>query len=261
LKAKKSYGQHFLHQKSIAERIAHSLTGFGGYKSVIEVGPGKGVLSQFLFDMPYDLTMIDADPDMVTYMQSHFPNVQDQVILSDFLRIDLNKHAEGQQVAIVGNFPYNISSQILIKGLENYTVVPEIVGMFQKEVAVRVTIGPGSKEYGVLGVLMQSRFETEYLFSVDKSCFSPPPKVQSGVIRLKRKDIKEFPCDEILFRKIVKATFNQRRKMLRNTIKPFISSPEELSDSFFDLRPEQISLEDFYALTRKVSDFQNNHNS
>jgi len=255
MKAKKSYGQHFLHNEQLAARIADSLSLAGqAYQHVIEVGPGQGMLTQFLLQKPFQLIAIEADQDMVLFLNKHFPALKGRIIGGDFLKAALPELMQKKPFGLIGNFPYNISSQILFKMLEHRQYIPELVGMFQKEVAERVISGPGSKVYGVISVLVQAHYQGEYLFTVDKSNFSPPPKVQSAVIRLIRKKQQELGCDEQLFRQVVKQAFSQRRKMLRNTIKAFIKGDPLLDEPFFDLRPEQLSLDDFIKLTNWIAE-------
>ncbi len=254
MKAKKSYGQHFLRRKDIAERIADSLSQTAGYQKVLEVGPGQGMLTQFLLAKNFDLTVVEADKDMVHYLQKHFPQLRHHIIGGDFLKLPLDRLFECQPFALIGNFPYNISSQILFRMLEYRVLVPELVGMFQKEVAERVIAPPGSKTYGVISVLVQAYYDGEYLFEVDKSAFSPPPKVQSAVIRLLRKEEEELACDPSLFRQVVKQAFSQRRKMLRNTMKAYIKGDELLLRPFFEQRPERLSVQDFVQLTNWVQE-------
>ncbi len=254
MKAKKSYGQHFLKSKATAKRIANSLSGTTtAYKKVLEIGPGKGMLTQFLMDRDYELFVVEADRDMVQYLERNFSTLKEKIIPADFLKLDLRSIFGEEQIAIIGNFPYNISSQILFKMLENKEQIPELVGMFQKEVAMRVIAGPGSKTYGVISVLVQAYYEGEYLFSLDGSEFIPPPKVMSGVIRLTRKNNQIIDYNEKLFKAIVKQTFGQRRKMLRNTMKSFIKDTSLLKDDFFKQRPEQLSVDDYIRLTKLVS--------
>lgn len=255
MKAKKSYGQHFLHNEQMAARIADSLTLAGtAYESVVEVGPGRGMLTQFLLDKPFKLLVVEADRDMVHYLGRHFPELKGRIVSGDFLKAPLAELMQGKPFGLIGNFPYNISSQILFKMLENRLYIPEMVGMFQKEVAERIVAGPGSKTYGVISVLIQAYYEGEYLFTVSKGNFSPPPKVQSAVIRLLRKPQQELGCDEELFRRVVKQAFSQRRKMLRNTMKTFIKGDPLLDGAFFRQRPERLSLEDFVQLTNWIEE-------
>jgi 16S rRNA (adenine1518-N6/adenine1519-N6)-dimethyltransferase len=253
MKAKKSYGQHFLHREDIAERIADSLILHTGYKKVLEVGPGTGNLTRFLLErFGENLYAVEADHDMVVYQQMHFPKLRDRLFELDFLKLDFASIFGDEPFGIIGNYPYNISSQIVFRMLEHKEQVPELVGMFQKEMALRIAATHGNKDFGVLSVLAQVYYECEYLFSVDKSAFNPPPKVQSGVIRLIRRETPLFAGDEQLLRRVVKTTFNQRRKMLRNTLKPMFDNPEILADTFFNQRPEQLSVPDFCALCERV---------
>lgn len=253
LKAKKSYGQHFLHRDDIASRIAAGFT--QPYERVLEVGPGKGMLTKHLGAPGREVVAVEADRDMTEYLEKHPPLQGLRIISADFLQVDLSQIFDKQSFALIGNFPYNISSQILFKMLDYRDLIPEMVGMFQKEVAVRVVSGPGNKDYGVISVLIQAFYDGKYLFSVDKSAFQPPPQVQSGVIRLLRKQQASLPCDEALFRSVVKITFGQRRKMLRNTLRSFFSEqPEILQDDFFLQRPEQLSVQDFIELTLRVQE-------
>ena len=254
MKAKKSYGQHFLTNDAIAEQIANSLLLTDTYPKVLEVGPGKGMLTQHLLKKDYELVVVEADRDMVQHLNQHFPALRGQIISEDFLKLDLSLFFKEEPFAIIGNFPYNISSQILFKMLEYRSQVPELVGMFQKEVAERVVSGPGSKVYGVISVLVQAYYEGSVLFEVDKSQFAPPPKVQSAVIRLTKKANQDLGCDPKLFRRVVKQAFSQRRKMLRNTMKSFIKGDPLLEDPFFTKRPEQLSVENFVQLTLWIND-------
>lgn len=252
MRAKKSYGQHFLTNESITEAIANGLQVNGQFNKVLEIGPGRGMLTKYLLEKPYDLLVVEADRDMVYYLQKHFPSLKEKIIAADFLKIPLEKFFPVEPFGLIGNFPYNISSQILFKMLEYKERIPEMVGMFQKEVAERIISPPGNKTYGVISVLIQAWYDGEYLFTVDKQNFNPPPKVQSGVIRLVRKDQKELGCDPKLFRSIVKQAFSQRRKMLRNTMKTFLEGDELLNDPFFKQRPEMLSVEDYIELTNRV---------
>jgi 16S rRNA (adenine1518-N6/adenine1519-N6)-dimethyltransferase len=252
LKAKKSFGQHFLNRDAVAERIAASLTMAGTYGRVLEVGPGKGMLTKFLLQGIFHLKVVEADRDMVAYLQEHYPGLEKDIIAADFLKTPLDEVFEGAAFCLIGNFPYNISSQILFQMLKYKDLVPEMVGMFQKEMAARVVAEPGTKTYGAISVLVQAHYTGKYLFTVDKSCFSPPPKVQSAVIRLQRKTDAPWPCTETTFRKVVKQAFGQRRKMLRNALRPLLSDPAILDKPFFQQRPEQISVEGFKALAAEL---------
>ncbi|KAA3634700.1 MAG: 16S rRNA (adenine(1518)-N(6)/adenine(1519)-N(6))-dimethyltransferase RsmA [Bacteroidetes bacterium] len=256
MKAKKSYGQHFLNNEDISRRIADSLTENGEFHKVLEIGPGKGMLTKYLLEKPYELLVVEADRDMVQYLHQHYPQLKEQIIPADFLKVPLEEFFTDEPFGLIGNFPYNISSQILFKMLDYKEQIPEMVGMFQKEVAERVVAAPGGKIYGVISVLIQAWYEGEYLFTVDKSNFTPPPQVQSGVIRLKRKEQKELGCDEKLFKSIVKQAFSQRRKMLRNTMKSFLKGSPILEDPFFTKRPEKVSVEGFVQLTNWVTEWR-----
>ncbi len=246
VKPKKSLGQHFLKDRSIARKIAGSLSG-EGYSSVLEIGPGMGILTGCLIDRGFDdFRVIEIDEESVAYLKEHFPAVAN-IIEGDFLTFGLETAFPGK-VAIIGNFPYNISSQILFRVLEYRHKVAEVCGMFQKEVAERICAPPGSKTYGILSVLVQAFYTTEYLFTVPGSVFSPPPKVNSGVIRLARNGTEKLECNEELFFRVVKAAFNQRRKTLRNSIRSaFILAREDFPGS--ELRPEQLSVRQFTELT------------
>jgi len=256
VRAKKSYGQHFLHRADLAEKIARSLILEEDCKHVMEIGPGKGMLTQFLIDQPYTFTAVEADYEMVDYLKENFDFKGNRLIGADFLKLDIKEHFKEEPFAIVGNFPYNISSQILFKMLDHREQIPQLVGMFQKEVAQRVVAPPGNKVYGVISVLIQAFYEGKYLFTVGKGAFNPPPKVQSGVIRLTRKSNPDLGCDPSLFKAVVKQAFSQRRKMLRNTMKAFLKDDPILQDPFFQLRPEKLSVEEFINLTNQISTIQ-----
>lgn len=246
---KKNLGQHFLKDKNVAAKIAASLTG-EGYESVLEIGPGMGILTSFLIERNFpDFKVIELDNESVHYLKDRFPYLK-EIIRGDFLTMDIDSYFT-DNLAVIGNFPYNISSQILFKVLNHREKVVEVTGMLQKEVAERICSPPGSKVYGILSVLLQAFYTAEYLFTVPEYVFSPPPKVKSGVIRLKRNQIKRLECDESLFFTVVKACFNQRRKTLRNSVKSAFSlRNEEYSE--FGLRPEQLSVEQFVHLTRWI---------
>ncbi|MEM6316330.1 MAG: 16S rRNA (adenine(1518)-N(6)/adenine(1519)-N(6))-dimethyltransferase RsmA [Bacteroidota bacterium] len=254
MKAKKSYGQHFLTNEALSEGIANSLRLTDTYKKVLEVGPGQGMLTKYLLRQPFELVVVEADRDMVFYLKKNYPELIGQIIEEDFLKVPLDLFFKGEPFGLIGNFPYNISSQILFKMLDYKAQIPEMVGMFQKEVADRVIAQPGSKTYGVISVLIQAHYSGELIFDVDKRNFNPPPKVQSAVIRLTRRDDFHLNCDAKLFIRIVKQTFGQRRKMLRNTMKAFSKNPDFLANPFLTKRPEQLSLEDFAQLTRWVTE-------
>ena len=257
VRPKKALGQHFLRDLDIARRIAGTLDDYRGLP-VLEIGPGTGVLTQFLLEShtAENVTLAEIDTESVEYLRVHYPNLN--ILEGDFLRLDLAA-LYPQGVGIIGNFPYNISSQIFFKVLDFKDLIPEVVGMIQREVAVRLAASPGGKEYGILSVLLQAYYNIEYLFTVPPGVFNPPPKVQSAVIRLRRNGVTELGCDEELFRKIVKATFNQRRKTIRNSLGA--SFPEVLcavaegrveAHPFFGLRPETLSVVQFVELTRWV---------
>jgi 16S rRNA (adenine1518-N6/adenine1519-N6)-dimethyltransferase len=251
VRAKKSLGQHFLKDRNIALRIADSLTG-EGYDSVIEIGPGMGILTGFLLERNFkDFRVIEIDNESVHYLETSFPKLTN-IIRGDFLVLDIDSLFQ-DKLGVIGNFPYNISTQILFKVMEHRDKIIEVTGMLQKEVAERICAGPGSKTYGILSVLLQSFYDIEYLFTVSEGVFSPPPKVKSGVIRLRRNNIKNLQCDEVLFVKVVKACFNQRRKMLRNSVKAvFVLRSEECP--LFHLRPEQLSVNQFVYLTNWIEE-------
>lgn len=243
---KKNLGQHFLKDTGIAQKIAGSLTG-EGYNSILEIGPGMGILTGYLIQRGFpDLKLIEIDNESVHYLQTNFPDLKN-IIRGDFLSMDIDS-VFPEKMAIIGNFPYNISTQIFFKVLKHRDKIVEITGMLQKEVAERICAGPGSKTYGILSVLLQAYYDTEYLFSVSEHVFSPPPKVKSGVIRLIRNDVKKLDCDEVLFVRVVKACFNQRRKTLRNSVRAAFDLKREDYDEF-NLRPEQLSVDQFVKLT------------
>lgn len=250
VRPKKHLGQHFLRDHNIAEKIAGKLSLYGGYQKVLEIGPGTGVLTQFLLPNPaFETWVIEIDRESVAALQQKFPELTPRIIEGDFLHFALPAALQ-VPFAVIGNFPYNISSQILFRVLDWRDQVPEVVGMFQKEVAVRVTSGPGSKDYGIISVLLQAWYNTEMLFSVPPGVFQPPPKVQSAVIRLQRNDLKTLPCNESLFIKVVKAGFNQRRKTLRNALKVLGIPASDPMHPLFDRRAETLSVEDFVFLTK-----------
>lgn len=256
VKPKKELGQHFLTDLSIAQHIADLLTGHGDYKQVLEIGPGMGVLTRFLLQKPaFETYVIEIDRESVDYLNVHFPALQGRILASDFLNIrpDLlpaKQPGDTRPFAVVGNFPYNISSQILFKVLDMRDRVPEVVGMFQREVAQRVASGPGNKDYGILSVLLQAWYDIQYEFTVEPEVFNPPPKVHSGVISLRRNAKTDLGCDERKFTQVVKHGFGQRRKTLRNALKPLNPPEAALASPFMDKRAEQLSVGEFVALTR-----------
>jgi len=251
VKPKKSLGQHFLKDIIIARKIAGSLSG-EGYSSVLEIGPGMGILTTCLIERGFpDFRVIEIDNESIAYLNTHFPDL-DKIITGDFLKMDLDA-VFPEKMAIIGNFPYNISTQIFFKVLRHREKVVEIAGMLQKEVAERICAAPGSKTYGILSVLLQAFYNAEYLFTVSEHVFSPPPKVKSGVLRLIRNDVKRLDCDELLFFRVVKACFNQRRKTLRNSVRAaFELKRDDYSE--FRLRPEQLSVDQFVKLTNWIDE-------
>ena len=251
VKAKKHLGQHFLNDESIAEKIADSLS-LKGYNHVLEIGPGMGVLTKYLLKKNTTTHVIEIDSESVEYLQANYLNLADRIIEKDFLKYDLNEVFNGESFAIIGNFPYNISSQILFKTLEMRNQIPEFSGMFQKEVALRICSNEGSKVYRILSVLTQAFYDAEYLFTVPPNVFNPPPKVDSGVLLLTRKENYTLPCDESLFFRVVKTGFQQRRKTLRNSLKTFNLSDNLKANVIFDKRPEQLSVKEFITLTQLI---------
>ncbi|TDO19495.1 16S rRNA (adenine(1518)-N(6)/adenine(1519)-N(6))-dimethyltransferase RsmA [Pedobacter duraquae] len=253
VKAKKHLGQHFLTDKNIAARIVDGLIHTDQYSQVLEVGPGMGILSDILLERKHlDTYLIDIDRDSYKFLQEKYPQLGEKLILGDFLALDLANIFPGK-FAIIGNFPYNISSQILFKVLEHRDYVVEMVGMFQKEVAERCASKSGTKEYGILSVLIQAYYDISYLFTVKPGTFNPPPKVNSGVIRLSRNKTEKLPCDEKLFWRVVKGGFNQRRKTLRNALSGTIPKDRMDNHPFFDKRAEQLTVVDFIALTQHLT--------
>lgn len=251
VKAKKHLGQHFLKDESIAKNIADTLN-LEGYDDVLEIGPGMGVLTKYLLEKPTTVHVIEIDTESVAYLDQNHPKLQGKIIAKDFLKYNINEVFEGKQFAIIGNFPYNISTQIVFRALEFRNQIPEFAGMFQKEVAERICEKKGTKAYGILSVLVQAFFHADYLFTVDEHVFDPPPKVKSGVLRLRRKADYSLPCGEKLFFTVVKTAFQQRRKTLRNSLKTLNLSDNLREDTIFDLRPEQLSVADFIVLTQKI---------
>lgn len=252
VKAKKHLGQHFLKDESIARDIADAIS-YLGYTKTLEIGPGMGVLTKYLLEKPTETFVIEIDTESVAYLETHYLNLRNNIISKDFLKFDLNEVFKGEQFAIIGNFPYNISSQIVFKALEMRNQIPEFAGMFQKEVALRICEKKGSKVYGILSVLTQAFYDAEYLFTVPPTVFDPPPKVDSGVLRLTRKENYTLPCNEKQFFQVVKTAFNQRRKTLRNSLKSYHFSDSLKEDTIFDLRPEQLSVEQFIEITKKIA--------
>jgi len=248
VKAKKHLGQHFLKDETIAKKIADTLS-LNGYDDVLEIGPGMGVLTKYLLQKNTTTHVIEIDTESVEYLKNHYPNLADRIYDKDFLKYNLSQIFNNKQFAIIGNFPYNISSQIVFKTIEMRQQIPEFSGMFQKEVAQRICAKEGSKTYGILSVLTQAFYEATYLFTVPPTVFNPPPKVDSGVLLLTRKKELKLTCDETLFFKVVKTAFQQRRKTLRNSLKTFNLSDNLKANTIFGQRPEQLSVSAFIALT------------
>lgn len=249
VRAKKHLGQHFLTDQNIAGKIVDSLS-FEGYKKVLEVGPGMGVLTKFLLQKEAEIYVAEIDQESIVYLKNHYPKLEEKHFVGDFLKIKLPE-TFGEELAVIGNFPYNISSQILFKIIDNYTLIPEMSGMFQKEVAERTAAKPRTKDYGILSVLVQAYYDVEYLFTVHENVFNPPPKVKSGVIRMIRNQKEGLAGNEVLFKQIVKAGFGQRRKKMSNALK-VLGIPENLkTHPFLDIRAEELSVADFIAFAKE----------
>lgn len=268
VKPKKFLGQHFLKDLSIAKDIADTVDAYPDIP-VLEVGPGMGVMTQFLIQKPRTIKVVEIDFESVEYLRKNFPQLEENIIEDDFLKMHLEKTFEGQPFVLTGNYPYNISSQIFFKMLDYKDLIPCCTGMIQKEVAERIAAGPGSKTYGILSVLIQAWYSVEYLFTVHEHVFNPPPKVKSAVIRMTRNSTTDLGCNERLFKQVVKSTFNQRRKTLRNSIRPVLADADNkalqggftpkdhghfLSQEIFNKRPEQLSVADFIQLTNAVEE-------
>ena len=252
VKPKKNLGQHFLTDLNIAKRIADTVDACPDIP-VLEIGPGMGVLTQYLVEKPREVKAVEIDAESVTYLYERFPTLRENILGEDFLRMQLEDVFGGRQFVLTGNYPYDISSQIFFKMLDYKDLIPCCTGMIQKEVAERIAAGPGSKTYGILSVLIQAWYRVEYLFTVSEHVFNPPPKVKSAVIRMTRNDTQQLGCDEKLFKQVVKTTFNQRRKTLRNSIKPILGKECPLTeDPLFNKRPEQLSVQEFIELTNQV---------
>ena len=255
VRPKKNLGQHFLTDLSIAKAIADTVDACPGLP-VLEVGPGMGVMTQYLVEKPRPLKVVEIDRESVAYLNEHFPQLRENILGEDFLRMDLNTVFDGQPFVLTGNYPYDISSQIFFKMLDNKELIPCCTGMIQREVALRMASEPGTKAYGILSVLIQAWYNVEYLFTVDEHVFNPPPKVKSAVIRMTRNEVTDLGCDERLFKRLVKTVFNQRRKMLRVSLKqmlPADSSLFTLYSSLLTKRPEQLSIPQFVELTNLVA--------
>ena len=271
VRPKKNLGQHFLTDLSIAKRIADTVDEPYADLPVLEVGPGMGVMTQYLVEKPRPLKVVEIDRESVAYLNEHFPKLRENIVGADFLRMDLREVFDGQQFVLTGNYPYDISSQIFFKMLDNRDLIPCCTGMIQHEVAVRMAANPGNKQYGILSVLIQAWYNVEYLFTVEPSVFNPPPKVQSAVIRMTRNEVEHLGCDEQLFKRVVKTVFNQRRKMLRVSLKQLLSADDiaalnsQLSSQrhtlkertvnsqlSLSLRPEQLTIAQFVELTNAI---------
>lgn len=263
VRPKKQLGQHFLTDQDIARRIADTVDACPALP-ILEVGPGMGVLTQYLLPKGRPVKVVEIDTESVTYLKENMPQLGENILGDDFLRMPLDQVFGGQPFVLTGNYPYNISSQIFFRMLEYRDLIPCCTGMIQREVAQRMAAGPGSRTYGILSVLLQAWYSVEYLFTVDEHVFCPPPKVKSAVIRLTRNEVSSLPCNEVLFRRVVKTTFNQRRKTLRNNIRPLLAQidneqrekglqpkdhTEWLAQELFQKRPEQLSVQDFISLT------------
>ena len=258
VRPKKFLGQHFLKDLQVAQAIADTVDACPDIP-LLEVGPGMGVLTQFLIPKGRELKVVELDFESVAYLHEHFEALHEGIIEADFLKMDLQKRFGGRPFVLTGNYPYNISSQIFFKMLDNKALIPCCTGMIQKEVAERMAAGPGSKTYGILSVLIQAWYHVEYLFTVSEQVFNPPPKVKSAVIRMTRNSTTDLGCDEKLFKQVVKTTFNQRRKTLRNSIKPILGKESPLlADPLFNRRPEQLSVQEFIDLTNRVEQELNN---
>ncbi|MCD8165098.1 MAG: 16S rRNA (adenine(1518)-N(6)/adenine(1519)-N(6))-dimethyltransferase RsmA [Bacteroides sp.] len=252
IKPKKFLGQHFLKDLKIARDIADTVDAYPDIP-VLEVGPGMGVLTQFLVEKGRPLKVVEVDFESVAYLRKNYPSLEDYIIEDDFLKMNLRKTFDGSPFVLTGNYPYNISSQIFFKMLDNKDLIPCCTGMIQREVAQRIAAGPGSKTYGILSVLIQAWYNVKYLFTVSENVFNPPPKVKSAVIRMTRNNTNTLGCDEKLFKNVVKTTFNQQRKTLRNSIKPILGKEGEFTgDVVFNRRPEQLSVQEFVELTNHV---------
>ena len=258
VKPKKNLGQHFLTDLNVAKRIADTVDGCPEIP-VLEIGPGMGVLTQYLVEKPREVKAVEIDAESVAYLHEHFPKLKDNIIGEDFLRMDLREIFRGRQFVLTGNYPYDISSQIFFKMLENKDLIPCCTGMIQREVALRMASEPGCKAYGILSVLVQAWYDVEYLFTVSEGVFNPPPKVKSAVICMTRNAVTDLGCDEKLFKRVVKTVFNQRRKMLRVSLKQLFSKETMPTAEFFThemmtMRPEQLTVQQFVELTNKVDE-------
>ncbi len=250
--AKKSYGQHFLANENLAKSIVDSALEYSDTYPILEIGPGKGVLTKYLLESNANFKAVEADYDMIDFLQAAYPDINERLISKDVLKFDFQEAFQGEEFLLFGNYPYNISSQILIKMIENRGKIPVMIGMFQKEVAERIIASPGTKSYGILSVLTGAYYTGEITHRIKPGSFNPPPKVDSAVIKLKRREKFTLDCDEKLFKSIVKITFNQRRKMIRNTLKSLVVDQSILKNDYFNERPERLSVEDFVKLTNEL---------
>lgn len=268
VRPKKQLGQHFLTDQEVAQKIANTVDACPGLP-ILEVGPGMGVLTQYLLPKGRPVKVVEIDTESVAYLKEHMPQLGENILEDDFLRMPLDRIFSGNPFVLTGNYPYNISSQIFFRMLEYRDLIPCCTGMIQREVALRMAAAPGSRTYGILSVLLQAWYDIEYLFTVDEHVFCPPPKVKSAVIRLTRNSVTSLPCQEVLFRRVVKTTFNQRRKTLRNNIRPLLTQidteqtgkgiqpkdhTEWLAQPLFQKRPEQLSVQDFIQLTLSLQE-------
>ena len=258
VRPKKNLGQHFLTDLNIAKAIADTVDACPDIP-VLEIGPGMGVLTQYLVTKPREVKAVEIDTESVAYLHENFPSLRDNIIGDDFLRMNLNDIFAGRQFVLTGNYPYDISSQIFFKMLDYKDLIPCCTGMIQREVALRIASEPGNKAYGILSVMIQAWYDTEYLFTVDETVFNPPPKVKSAVIRMTRNNVTDLGCDEKLFRRVVKTVFNQRRKMLRVSLRQIFNGDVRASDEFFTdpimtRRPEQLTVKEFVTLTNMVAE-------
>ncbi|UKK69103.1 16S rRNA (adenine(1518)-N(6)/adenine(1519)-N(6))-dimethyltransferase RsmA [Prevotella communis] len=257
VKPKKNLGQHFLTDLSIAKRIADTVDACPDIP-VLEVGPGMGVMTQYIVEKPRPFKVVEIDRESVEYLNEHFPKLRENILGEDFLRMDLRQVFDGQQFVLTGNYPYDISSQIFFKMLDNRDLIPCCTGMIQREVALRMASQPGNKQYGILSVLIQAWYDVEYLFTVEPGVFNPPPKVQSAVIRMTRNKVQKLGCNEDLFKRIVKTTFNQRRKMLRVSLKQMLPADSPFFNEYataLTKRPEQLSISEFVELTNWLENY------
>jgi 16S rRNA (adenine1518-N6/adenine1519-N6)-dimethyltransferase len=257
VRPKKNLGQHFLTDLSIAKRIADTVDACPDIP-VLEVGPGMGVMTQYIVEKPRPFKVVEIDRESVEYLNEHFPKLRENILGEDFLRMDLRKVFDGQQFVLTGNYPYDISSQIFFKMLDNRDLIPCCTGMIQREVARRMASQPGNKQYGILSVLIQAWYDVEYLFTVEPGVFNPPPKVQSAVIRMTRNKVQKLGCNEELFKRIVKTTFNQRRKMLRVSLKQMLPADSPFYNEYSTVltkRPEQLTIPEFVELTNWLENY------